>query len=76
MHEEHNWLILTSLGLHVSKLRHSTHARKYKPLLHCTESLQGYDIETLWTAEFYLGPCSYNRWLCFVVSWFLSIIFL
>ena len=33
--EEHNCYILTSL--HVQKMRYSAHARKYKPLLYCTD---------------------------------------
>ena len=43
MPEEHNCLILTSL--HIPNLRYSTHAKKCKPLLHCTESLKPDDIE-------------------------------
>ena len=30
---------------YVSKVRYSVHVRKYKPLLHCTESLKCSDIE-------------------------------
>ena len=40
---EHKCLILTSS--HVAKLKLSVHARKYKPLLHCTESLKRDVIE-------------------------------
>ena len=43
MLEEHNFLILTSEP--VPKLRYRAHARKYTPLLHCTESLKRNDIE-------------------------------
>ena len=32
--------------LQVPKLRFSIHARKYKPLLQCTESRKRYNIET------------------------------
>ena len=43
MIEEHSLLILTSK--HVPTLRYRAHAPKYKPLLHCTESLKCNDIE-------------------------------
>ena len=45
MSEEHNRLILTSY--HVPKLRYRAHSRKYKPVIHCTESLERDDIEYL-----------------------------
>ena len=42
MLEEHNYLIITSSQ--VPKLRYSAHARKYKPVFYCTESLKHDDI--------------------------------
>ena len=42
--DEQTCLITTSY--HVPKLRYSTQARKYKPLLQCTGSLKPNDIKT------------------------------
>ena len=49
--DEQTCLITTSY--HVPKLRYSIQARKYKPLLHCTESFKRKDIKTfcLWMAN-------------------------
>ena len=44
MVEEHNCLKLPSYP--VPKLRYSANVRKYKPLLHCAESLKRDSIET------------------------------
>ena len=43
MPQEHKRLISTSK--HVPKLRYRGHAKKCKPLLHCTELLERDDIE-------------------------------
>ena len=44
---EHNCLILTVW--YVAKLRYRGHARKYKPLLHGTESVKRNNTETFYS---------------------------
>ena len=52
MLEEYNCLLLTSLR--VSKFRYSSHVRKNKPLLNCTELLKNDDIKTFFRWQMHI----------------------
>ena len=47
LHQKKKQTCLIKTSYHIPKRRCSTQARKYKPILHCTEPLQRNDIITI-----------------------------